>query len=142
VGSGNRGETSFEYHNLVQRVLSRKSPEKIETKTGKRIYLIVFHPVHNAECVSISGFDISDQKEYEQKLLESEARYRDVFETVQEVFYIDRLIYDDRGNVIDWIFEDLNPAGFKLLALKYIDEARGKKDQKCSAGTSLHSIYP
>ena len=56
---------------LVQRVLSRKSPEKIETKAGKRVYLIAFHPVHNAECVNISGFDISDQKEYEQKLQEA-----------------------------------------------------------------------
>ncbi len=125
---------------LVQRVLSRKSPEKIETKAGKRVYLIVFHPVHNAECVSISGFDISDQKEYEQKLLESEARYRDVFETVQEVFYIDRLIYDDRGNVIDWIFEDLNPAGFKLLGLKDIDEARGKRGSEV-LGRDVASFY-
>ena len=112
---------------LVQGVISRKSPEKMEVKAEKRVYLVVFHPVHDAEYVNISGFDISDQKEFEEKLLESEARYRDVFETVQEVFYIDRLIYDKEGKVVDWIFEDLNPAGFELLGLKDIDEARGKK---------------
>jgi PAS domain-containing protein len=111
----------------VQRVICRKSPEKMEIRVGNRVYLIVFHPILDAECVNISGFDISDQKELEEKLLESEARYRDVFETVQEVFYIDRLIYDKQGNVVDWIFEDFNPAGFELLGLKDIDEARGKR---------------
>jgi len=32
------------------------------------------------------------------------------FETVQEVFYIDRLVYGEGGKVVDWIFEDMNPA--------------------------------
>ena len=71
--------------------------------------------------------DITERKRAEEALKESEAKYRDVFETVQEVFYIDRLIYDERGNVVDWIFEDLNPAGFELLGLKDIDDAKGKR---------------
>ena len=60
-------------------------------------------------------------------LQESEIKYLDLFETVQEVFFIDRLIYDEQGNVIDWIFKDLNPAGFELLDLKDIDDAKGKR---------------
>ena len=60
-------------------------------------------------------------------LQESEIKYLDLFEIVQEVFFIDRLIYDEQGNVIDWIFEDLNPAGFELLDLKDIDDAKGKR---------------
>ena len=59
---------------FVQRVISRNSPEKIEVKVGKRVYLVVFHPLPEQECVNISGFDISDQKELEEKLQESEAR--------------------------------------------------------------------
>ena len=35
---------------------------------GKRIYLIAFHPLPEEECVNIYGFDISDQKELEEKL--------------------------------------------------------------------------
>jgi hypothetical protein len=50
-----------------------------------------------------------------------------MFEMVQEVFYIDWLIYDEKGKVVDWIFEDLNSAGFQLLGLKDIDEANGKR---------------
>ena len=72
--------------------------------------------------------------------LESEAKYRDVFETVQEVFYIDRLIYDEEGNVVDWIFEDLNPAGFDLLGLKDIDDAKGKRGSEV-LGREVASFY-
>jgi len=63
-----------------------------------------------------------------------------VFETVQEVFYIDRLIYDEEGNVIDWIFEDLNPAGFELLGLKDIDDAKGKRGSEV-LGHKAASFY-
>ncbi len=59
---------------LVQKIISRNSPEKIEVKVGKSIYLVVFHPLPEQECVSISGFYISDQKELEEKVQESDAR--------------------------------------------------------------------
>ena len=59
---------------FVQRVISRNSPEKIEVKVGKKVYLLSFHPSSGEECVNIYGFDISDQKELEGKLQESEAR--------------------------------------------------------------------
>jgi PAS domain-containing protein len=36
--------------------------------------LVVFHPSPEQECVNIYGFDISDQKELEEKLQESERR--------------------------------------------------------------------
>ena len=48
---------------FVQRVISRNSPEKMEVKVGKKVYLVVFHPLPEEECVNIYGFDISDQKE-------------------------------------------------------------------------------
>ena len=57
----------------MQRVISRNSPEKMEVKVGKRVYLVAFHPLPEEECVNIYGFDISDQKELEEKLRESEA---------------------------------------------------------------------
>ena len=71
VGVGEKLPSSI--GDFVQRVISRNSPEKIEVKVGKKVYLVAFHPLPEEECVNIYGFDISDQKELEEKLQESEA---------------------------------------------------------------------
>jgi len=73
---------------LVHRVISRNIPEKIEVKAGKRIYLVAFHPFLEEECVNIYGFDISDQKEVEGTLRESENKYRNIVETSIEGIWI------------------------------------------------------
>jgi PAS domain S-box-containing protein len=73
---------------IVQEVISRNSPEKIEVKVGKRVYSVVFHPLIEQECVSISVFDISDQKELEEKLRESENKYRNIVKTSVEGIWI------------------------------------------------------
>jgi len=59
---------------FVQRVISRNSPEKMEVKVGKRVYLLVFHPLSEEECVNIYGFDIGEQKEFDERIGEREAR--------------------------------------------------------------------
>jgi PAS domain S-box-containing protein len=50
---------------ILQRVILRNSPEKMEIKVGNRIYLVVFSPLPEQECVNISGFDISEQEKLE-----------------------------------------------------------------------------
>jgi ligand-binding sensor protein len=59
---------------FVRRVISWNSPEKMEVKVEKRVYLVVFHPIPEQESVSISGFDISDQKELDGKVRKDEAK--------------------------------------------------------------------
>ena len=53
---------------FAQRVISRNVPEKMEVKVEQGVYLIIFHPLPEEEYVNIYGFDISDQKELEEKL--------------------------------------------------------------------------
>jgi PAS domain S-box-containing protein len=53
---------------FVQRVISRNIPEKMEVKVGNKVYFVSFHPSLEEECVNIYGFNISDQKEIEEKL--------------------------------------------------------------------------
>jgi PAS domain S-box-containing protein len=72
VGVGEKLPSSI--GGFVQRVISRNSPEKMEIKVGKRVYLVTFHPLPEEECVNIYGFDISDQKEFEEKVQESKAQ--------------------------------------------------------------------
>ena len=72
---------------VVHRVISQNSPEKIEIKAGNRVYFVSFHPLPVEECVNIYGFDISEQKELEVKLRESEEQYRAFFEnSIDAVF--------------------------------------------------------
>jgi PAS domain S-box-containing protein len=118
---------------------------RFKCKDGNYRWLADYFKVikdHNGSPLFISGVirDITERKRAEETLRESEAKYRDLFETVQEVFYIDRLIYDEQGNVVDWIFEDLNPAGFELLGLKDIDEAKGKRGSEV-LGREVASFY-
>ncbi|WP_157860136.1 PAS domain S-box protein [Methanosarcina acetivorans] len=61
---------------IVERVLCQKRSEKMDIKVGKKVYLITFQPLPEEECVNIYGFDISDQKVLEEKLRESEKKYR------------------------------------------------------------------
>ena len=48
----------------------------------------MFHPLPEQECVNISRFYISDQKELEEKLRESEEKYRKIVETTNEGVWI------------------------------------------------------
>ena len=62
---------------IVKRIISLDSPEKLEIKVGNRIYLVIFSPLPEKEYISISGFDISDQKgliRFTEKAHESEAK--------------------------------------------------------------------
>ena len=60
----------------------------MEVKAGNRVYLVSFHPLPEEECVNIYGFDISDQKKLEEKLQESEKKYRNIVETTNEGVWI------------------------------------------------------
>jgi PAS domain S-box-containing protein len=57
----------------------------------------------------------------------SEARYRSLFENIQEVVALRRLVYDDKGELVDMELVDANPATLKAYGFLSIDEVRGKK---------------
>jgi PAS domain S-box-containing protein len=59
---------------FMQKVISRNSPEKMEVRVGKRVYLTVFHPSCEEKCVFISGFDMSGQKVFKDYVQESKAQ--------------------------------------------------------------------
>ncbi|HWR24764.1 MAG TPA: histidine kinase dimerization/phosphoacceptor domain -containing protein [Methanosarcina sp.] len=84
VGVGQKLPLHIE--DFVQKVISRNSPEKMEVKTEKKVYLIVFHPLLEEECVNIYGFDISEQKELEEKLHIKE-RQSDVLHKIGKIAF-------------------------------------------------------
>jgi len=103
---------------IVRRVISRNSPEKIEVKAGKSVYLVVFHPLSIQECVNISGFVISDRKELEEKAPESEEKFRELFNLIEQAVQIGEVVFDEKGQPIDNIILDVNLAYEKHSGLR------------------------
>ena len=85
--------------------------------------------VELADGTSIAGFitDITESKRTEDALKESEAKYRGLFENMQDSVVIFRYVLNDQGDVVDWILEDANPTVLRYLGRSSIEEIRGKR---------------
>ena len=59
--------------------------------------------------------NITERKQVEEKLRESENRYRSLFESMHEGFYLARIILDDAGEPFDLEYLEVNPAFEKMM---------------------------
>ncbi len=63
------------------------------------------------------ALDVTAQRLMEEQLGQREARYKALFDTIEEGFYIIELIYDKGGAVTDFRFIEANPAAGRLNGL-------------------------
>jgi len=59
-----------------------------------------------------------EMKQNEERLAESEGKYRNLFESMFEGFAYCRMIYDNEGRPADWDYLEVNPAFYRLTGLK------------------------
>ena len=59
--------------------------------------------------------DITEEKEAHENLRESEEKYKQLFDTMSEMFQVIELIYDENGRAIDYYYRQVNPAFEKLV---------------------------
>ena len=78
------------------------------------------------------AMDITDRKKAEEAVIESEARWRNLFEDMQEGFFIGRAVRDDAGRMIDFLITELNPAFGKQTGLSV----------RTSMGRSIRTLVP
>ncbi len=93
----------------------RKSGEIIWLQTRSRV-------IRNEEQEMINllttSNDITQTKKAEDALKESEKKFRLLFENMNSALAINKIITDDNGKPVDYIFTDVNPFFEKILGLK------------------------
>jgi PAS domain S-box-containing protein len=98
------------------------------------------HAYPSAEGLGIYFRDISERKQTEVALRESEHKYHTVFETIDEGFCVCEMLFDDRGKPIDYRFLEVNPAFEKMTGL---ERATGKTARELipNLETSWFDLY-
>ncbi|MEI8133141.1 MAG: PAS domain-containing protein, partial [Leptolinea sp.] len=80
------------------------------------------------------NFDITEQKQAEERLKASEARYRRLFENMQEAFFVVEIIRDESGNPLDIYYLEVNTA--------CLSRAGREKREEMVGHTYLELFFP
>jgi PAS domain S-box-containing protein len=88
----------------------------------------------DSKVVKVVGniMDITERVEVLNKLKRSERRFRELFESMEEGFYLAELVYDANGKPVDCKYIDVNPAHRKITDLQRNDVV----------GKTLSQLFP
>jgi PAS domain S-box-containing protein len=93
------------------------------------VFDIYYHPVitKRKKITSTIGIavEITDKAKTEQLLIESEEKFRSLFESMSEGVALHDLVFNDNGELVNYRINDVNPAYEKHTGLDFSD-ARGK----------------
>ncbi len=103
-----------------------------EVQVGSAIFAETIHVIPSSCVVRIYGFDITERVRAQEALAGSEEKYRLLFQNMAEGFALYELVYDDRGNPVDWRVLEVNDA--------YQEHTGIARDQ--IAGRRISELFP
>jgi PAS domain S-box-containing protein len=99
----------------ARRALTERRSVRVEIPNGDRVFSFHFAP--RGPELNVYAHDVSGIKRAEKALLESEGRYRTLFESIDEGFCIIEVLFDgDRAT--DYRFLEVNPAFERQTGIK------------------------
>ena len=100
---------------------------EVTTLDRERCYLKRIFPYRTQEGIGgvvITFIDITEHKWSQGALRESERRYHSLFENMLEGFAYCRMLYDDQGTPVDFVYLDVNDAFARLTGLENVTGKR------------------
>lgn len=94
-----------------------------EEGRSRRCFEIIHNPLRSDDSivgVTVFARDITDRKWVEEELKQSEERFRSLFDNMLEGFAYCRMLYDDAGQPVDWVYVETNKAFGPLTGLENV----------------------
>lgn len=111
----------------MTRLLASEQPQtmEMEMQVVSGSFLVTVAPLFDSQgklsrVIHIAK-DITERKQAEREIRESESKYRSLFESMSEAFAYHRMIYDDDGRPSDFEFLEINKAFEEFTGLKEND---------------------
>ncbi len=112
----------------------------LETNDGQCIaveFVSNVYLVDHRKVVQCNIRDITKRKKTDEALRKSEHRYRDLFNSMQEGFYIAKILYDEDGKPQDYLYLDINPVFERIMGISR-DQIVGKRLKELTPDVSSH----
>ena len=116
VHPGDRASTLEAWTLARQRQHSFSVEHRLRTASGEyRWFLVRAEPVRDPQSDAVESWfgtstDVHDRKLVEAALKKSEARYRSLFDSIDEGFCLIDVMFDDQEQPYDYRFVDINPS--------------------------------
>lgn len=117
----------IEYHNYIRSAQDDKSTFQVEYRIRRKVgdwrWVLsrdtVFTRNAMGEVTQILGIlqDITESKQGQDALRESERKYRQLFENMTSGFAVHKMVYDQQGKPFDYLYLEVNPAFEKLTGV-------------------------
>ena len=86
------------------------------------------------------GVDITELKQMQHSLKESEERYRQLFSSITEMFFVAELLNDETGKTVDFVYTEANPAFVNSLG-KRSEQVVGKRAKELFGGVGIEDFW-